>query len=84
MKKFEVEIVFGHSFLNKTGKSVYGDGKTRKVIFKGEADNEEMAVVSANVEFSVKFTAGSGIVSNTYSHKVGDDCSLILRLKSAM
>ena len=81
MKKYEVEIVFGHSFLNETGKSVCGDNKTRKVIFKGEADNEEMAVVSSNVQFGVKFTAGSGIAANTWSYKVSDDCSLVLRVK---
>lgn len=79
MTKYEVSIVFGHSFLNTLGQSIYGDGKTRKVILKGEADNEEMAVVAANVAFGVEFK--SGIIAKTYDHKVGEDSVLVLHVK---
>ena len=76
--KYEVEIYFGHSFLNDTGREVYGNNKKRKTIFKGEADNEEMAVVAANVEFGVEFKKSMWGVA--YIYDVSDDCSLILRI----
>lgn len=79
MKKYEVSIVYGHSYLNTTGKSVYGDGKSRKVILRGEAENEKLAVIEANVTFGVQFK--EGLIAHVYSHKIGDDSMLVLKIK---
>lgn len=81
MIKYEVEIVFGGSFQNEAGKSVYDDSLSRKVILKGEAYARSVAVSLANIGFGVDFSVCSGIVPDTYCYKVSNHCSLVLRVK---
>lgn len=80
MKKYEVRIVFGNPFLNETGKSVFGDGKTRMVILNGENDNEALCVASANVEFGVDFKP-SPLLAGVYTYDISTRCTLILHVK---
>ena len=81
MKKYEVEIVFGNSFLVDSGKIVYGDNIYRKVILKGEAYTSSIAVSMANIGFGVEFSVCSCTVPDTYYYKVSNHCSLVLRVK---
>lgn len=81
MVNYEVEIVYGKSFLNDAGKSVYGDNLSRKVILKGEAYTRSIAVSTANIEFGVEFSAGISVVPTVFIYKVSNHCSLVLRVK---
>lgn len=81
MIKYEVEIVFGEYFLNGAVKSLYGDNVARKTILKGDAYTRSVAVSIANIGFGVDFTVCSDIVPDTYSYKVSNNCSLVLRIK---
>lgn len=81
MIKYEVEIVFGDSFLNEDGKNVYVDNVFRKVILQGDAYTRSIAVSLACIGFGVEFSVCTGEIPDTYSYKVSNHCSLVLRVK---